>query len=174
MKSVQDQIYYASGEDRNVLKKSPLVIGLVRKGYEVILCDDPLDEYVFGVLREYEDKNIVNVGKGDFKMPDDDEFERKKQKFLAKKFDPLLQYAQKLLFEEVGSVIVSNRLTTEPCVVVADSYGHSSFMDKIQKASMFYRATDNPLENFKKILEVNPHHKVIQIILERINNSEIN
>lgn len=51
MKSVQDQIYYASGEDRKVLVKSPLVVGLVRKGYEVILCDDPIDEYVFGVLR---------------------------------------------------------------------------------------------------------------------------
>lgn len=85
-------------------------------------------------------------------MPDDDEFERKKQKFLTKKFTPLLEYAQKLLFEEIGSVIISNRLTTEPCVVVADSYGHSSFMDKIQKASMFYRANDNPLQNFKKIL----------------------
>ena len=94
----------------------------------------------------------MNVGKGDFKMPDDDEFERKKQKFLTKKFTPLLEYAQKLLFEEIGSVIISNRLTTEPCVVVADSYGHSSFMDKIQKASMFYRANDNPLQNFKKIL----------------------
>lgn len=56
MKSVQDQIYYASGEDKKVLLKSPLVVGLVRKGYEVILCDDPIDEYVFGVLREYEGK----------------------------------------------------------------------------------------------------------------------
>lgn len=169
MKTVQDQIYYASGEDKNVLAKSPLVVGLVRKGYEVILCDDPIDEYVFGVLREYEEKNIVNVGKGDFKMPDDDEFERKKQKFLSKKFEPFIEYAKKLLFEEVGNVIVSNRLTNEPCVVVADSYGHSSFMDKIQKASMFAGANDNPLQNFKKILEINPHHKVIQIILERIN-----
>lgn len=43
MKSVQDQIYFASGEDRAVLRKSPLVVGLVRKGYEVILCDDPID-----------------------------------------------------------------------------------------------------------------------------------
>ena len=51
-----------------------MVVGLARKGYEVLLCDDPIDEYVFNVLREYEGKNIVNVGKGDFKMPDDDEF----------------------------------------------------------------------------------------------------
>ena len=56
MKEVQDQIYFASGEDKNVLLKSPLVVGLVRKGYEVLLCDDPIDEYVFNVLREYEGK----------------------------------------------------------------------------------------------------------------------
>jgi len=43
MKAVQDQIYYFSGEDRTVLQRSPLVVGLVRRGYEVILCDDPLD-----------------------------------------------------------------------------------------------------------------------------------
>lgn len=90
MKSVQDQIYYFSGEDRSVLEKSPLVVGLVRRGYEVILCDDPIDEYVFNTLREYEKKNIVNVGKGDFKMPDDDEFERKKFKFLTKNTSHLL------------------------------------------------------------------------------------
>ena len=53
--------------------------------------------------------------------------------------------------------------------MVADSYGHSSFMDKIQKASMFAGANENPAQKFKKILEINPHHKVIQIILEKIN-----
>ena len=98
-------------------------------------------------------------------MPEDDEFERKKQKFLAKKYEPFIEFAKKLLYEHVGNVIISNRLTNEPCVVVADSYGHSSFMDKIQKASMFSGANDNPAQNFKKILEINPHHKVNQIIL---------
>ena len=71
-------------------------------------------------------------------------------------------------------MVISNRLTTEPCVVVADTYGHSSFMDKIQKAQMFgTRDEDNPLSDYKKILEINPHHKVNQIILERINVSDI-
>ncbi len=98
-------------------------------------------------------------------MPDDDEFERKKQKFITKKFEPYVEFAKKLLFEKVGSVVISNRLTNEPCVVVADSYGHSAYMDKIQKAQMFAGATDNPVSDFKKILEVNPHHRINQIIL---------
>ncbi len=59
MKKVQDQIFYFNGEDRKVLENSPLVRGLVRKGYEVILADDPVDEYVFTNLRNYEEK--VNI-----------------------------------------------------------------------------------------------------------------
>ena len=83
-----------------------------------------------------------------------------------------MEYAKKLLFEKVNNVIISNRLTNEPCVVVADSYGHSAFMDKIQKAQMFTtNSEDNPLSDFKKILEINPHHRVNQIILEKINVS---
>jgi len=53
----------------------------------------------------------VNVGKGDFKMPDDGERERKVLKFLAKKYQPYVDYAKKLLFEKVNNVIISNRLT---------------------------------------------------------------
>jgi HSP90 family molecular chaperone len=103
-------------------------------------------------------------------MPDDGERDRKVQKFLGKKYEPYVDYAKKLLFEKVNNVVISNRLTTEPCVVVADTYGHSSFMDKIQKAQMFSGANeDNPLSDFKKILEINPHHKVNQIILSKIN-----
>lgn len=102
-------------------------------------------------------------------MPDDDERERKVQKFLGKKYEPYVEYAKKLLFEKVNNVVISNRLTTEPCVVVADTYGHSSYMDKIQKAQVFATTNDdNPMRDFKKILEINPHHKVNQIILSKI------
>ena len=111
----------------------------------------------------------MNVGKGDFKMPDDGERERKVQKFLAKKYEPYVEFAKKILFEKVNNVIISNRLSKEPCVVVADTYGHSAFMDKIQKAQVFSgNQQDNPLSDFKKIMEINPHHRVNQIILERI------
>lgn len=81
-------------------------------------------------------------------------------------FRPYVEYAKKVLFEKVADVIISSRLTNEPCVVVADSYGHSSFMDKIQKAQMFGNQHDEvPSNRFKKILEINPNHKINQIIL---------
>ena len=102
-------------------------------------------------------------------MPDDGERERKVQKFLAKKYEPYVEFAKKILFEKVNNVIISNRLTNEPCVVVADTYGHSAFMDKIQKAQVFSGGNnDNPVSDFKKIMEINPHHRVNQIILEKV------
>ena len=113
-------------------------------------------------------QNIVNVGKGDFKLPDDDENERKKQKYLTEMFKPYIEYAKKILFEKVGNVILSNRLSTEPCVVVADSYGQSSFMEKIQKSQMLSTEGQNPTANIKKILEINPNHRVNQILLDKI------
>ena len=61
MKKSQDQIYFFSGEDKAVLEKSPLVKGLVRKGYEILLCDDPIDEYVFNTLREYSGKVLALI-----------------------------------------------------------------------------------------------------------------
>ena len=57
-------------------------------------------------------------------------------------------------------------------MVVADTYGHSAFMDKIQKAQVFTSTNDdNPLSDFKKIMEINPHHRVNQIILDRIKDN---
>ena len=56
-------------------------------------------------------------------------------------------------------------MTDEPCVVVADSYGHSSFMDKIQKAQMFAGANDNPVSDFKKIMEIKLIYQIANICL---------
>jgi len=57
---------------------SPSIQKLLKKGYEVLLLDDPIDEFVFQHLTEYEKKKIVNVAKGDIKLPEEDELERKK------------------------------------------------------------------------------------------------
>ena len=56
--------------------KSPIIQGLLKKNFEVLLLDDPVDEFTFQHLTEYEKKKLVNVGKGDFKQPEDDELTR--------------------------------------------------------------------------------------------------
>jgi len=83
---------------------SPSIQKLLKKGYEVLLLDDPIDEFVFQHLTEYEKKKIVNVAKGDIKLPEENELERKKIKKLKKMFKPLTDWWKKLLSAELENV----------------------------------------------------------------------
>ena len=87
--------------------KSPILQTLLKKGYEVLILDDPIDEYVFQHLTEYEKKKLVNVSKGDFKIPDDDDNSRRRVKQLKKVFQPLTEWWKKLLSDDVDSVTIS-------------------------------------------------------------------
>lgn len=91
MKEGQKEIYYSAGENQKDIFKSPLVQGIIRKDYEVLMMDDALDEFVVQHLDTYEDKRIINVGKGNFKLPED-ESSKKRQKKLKKMYKPLLEY----------------------------------------------------------------------------------
>lgn len=69
MKTGQDKIYYVAGEDRQSLMQAPALQSLIRKGYEVLLLDEPIDEFCFQHMGEYEKKKLINVEKGEFKFP---------------------------------------------------------------------------------------------------------
>lgn len=84
-----------------------------------MILDDPIDEYVFQHLTEFEKKRITNVARGDFNMPEDDDAERKKFKKIKKMFEPLTNWWKDLLKDDVDSVVVSKKLVSDPCVVVS-------------------------------------------------------
>lgn len=67
MKEGQKYIYFLGGEDKEIIQYSPLVEKLIKEGYEVVLGDDPLDETIFQVFREYKTYKIINVARNDFK-----------------------------------------------------------------------------------------------------------
>merc|ERR1719240_1208398 len=90
-KKSQDSIYSLPGDDKEVMEKSPLIQGLVKRNYEVLLMDDPIDEYTMQHLGEYEKKKLVNVGKGEFKFPEDED-EKQKIKKLKKMYQPLTEW----------------------------------------------------------------------------------
>lgn len=136
-KTGQDNIYYIAGEDKNQLMKSPIIEGLLKKGYEVLLLDDPVDEFTFQHLNEYEKKKLVNVGKGDFKAPEDDDLTRRRNKKLKKVFQPLTDWWRKLLAESVDSVQISHRLVNDPIVIVSSESGYSANMERISKAQAY-------------------------------------
>jgi heat shock protein beta len=169
MKQGQDSIYYIGGESRDSLLKYPTIQALLKKGYEVLLLDDPVDEFCMQHLNEYEKKKLVNVAKGDFKLPSDDETEKKILKKLKKMYEPLTDWWKNLLREQLDTVTISERLVDDPCVVVATGYGYSAYMEKIQKAQTYGQS--NPMANSKKILEINPHHPVVKELLARVQDN---
>ena len=64
------------GENRDMMIETPIVKGLIRKGYEVLLLDDPIDEYTIHTLDKFDDRQMTNVAKSGFKMPTDEDEEK--------------------------------------------------------------------------------------------------
>lgn len=174
----QDNIFYIAGEDKKQLMKSPIIQGLLKKNFEVLLLDDPVDEFTFQHLTEYEKKKLVNVGKGDFKQPEDDELTRQKFKKLKKIFKPLTDWWSKLLSETVDQVQISQRLVHDPIVAISSESGHSANMERISRAQAYSNQAHNAYNIIfyminsmglaKKIIEINPNHPAIQELLQKV------
>ena len=176
MKPKQEQIYYLAGEDKTAAAKSPLIQKILEKGGEVLILDDPIDEFCLQNLAEYEKKKLKNVAKGEFKLweEDDEELQKKKEKKIAKDFKPLIEWWKKLLGPKVENVIVSQRLTDSPCIMVGTEHGYSASMVRIQRAQAFGKQ-DKITEQFlyaRKTLEINPNHPAIKQLKEQFGSSE--
>lgn len=168
MKDNQDSIYYIAGENRESLVKSPTIQGLLKRGYEVLILDDPIDEFCLQHLQEYEKKKLVNTAKADFKMPEDD-LDKKRLKKLKKMYQPLTDWWKKTESQHIDSVVVTQRLTEDPCVIVATEYGYSANMERISKAQAYGQNAGGAGPQ-KSILEINPHHPIIKELLERVKD----
>ncbi len=88
-KSKQDIIYFLAGDNKDTLAKSPLLQKLKDADIEVLLLEDPIDEYCMNSLAEYEKMKVQNAGKGDVKTFTDEEIEKKKLKKLKEIYKPL-------------------------------------------------------------------------------------
>ena len=169
-KKSQDSIYYLAGDDRSVIQGNPLLQGLVKRGYEVLLCDDPIDEFTMQHLSEYEKKKLVNVGKGDFKFPESED-DKTKVKKLKKMYQPLTEWLKTQYKDKVDNVNVSLKLVDDPMAVTSSEYGHSAAMTKINKAQAFATKDKQAMYGvMKKIVEINPYHPFIRELLERVKS----
>lgn len=170
-KEGQDSIYYLAGESKEIILSHPTIQKLLKKGYEVLLLDDPIDEFTFQNLNEYNKKKLVNVGKGNFKFPEDSEADRKRNKAIKKVFEPLTSWWKKLLTADLDEVRISQRLHEDPCVIVSNENGYSAQMERISKAQAYSNQDRiNPQLNQKKILEINPSHPAVKELLERVKD----
>lgn len=159
MKDDQTSIYYLVGSNIDELKRSPFVEMLDRQGREVILLDDPIDEYVTAHVTEYEGKELSNVSKDNLDV-------EKPSKKAAAYYKDLGKW-WKTQVDDLSSVRVSNRLASAPCVVVSGKYGWSATMEKIAKLQALADPGRAAMMKNQRILEINPRHPLIQEIRKR-------
>jgi heat shock protein beta len=171
-KSGQKDIFYLGGENRQHMKNSPLVKGIAKRGYEVLLLDDAIDEYCIQTLAKYKEKNLVNIAKSGFELPLDDDEKDKVQK-LKRYYQPLTDWLQKVLAESVQKISVSTNLVNDPMVVLSSEYGYSANFEKIAKAQAAAYKDErlNMFENMKRNVEINPYHPFIKELLDRVKSN---
>merc|ERR1711915_314428 len=122
MKENQKDIYYITGESKEVVAASAFVERLKKRGLEVVYMTEPIDEYVVQQLKEFDGKNLVSVTKEGLELPEDEE-EKEKREADKEKFEPLCKVMKDILDKKVEKVVVSNRLVSSPCCIVTSQYG---------------------------------------------------
>jgi molecular chaperone HtpG len=168
MKENQKDIYYITGENRDVVANSSFVERVVKKGYEVLYMTEPIDEYCVQQLKEYDGKKLVSVTKEGLELPEDEE-EKKKHEEAKAKFEKLCEHIKEVLgSSKVEKVVVSQRLTTSPACIVTSEHGWSANMERIMKAQALRDNSTMGYMAAKKHLEINPDHSIINAINDKV------
>merc|ERR1712121_575492 len=166
MKETQKDIYYITGESKEVVATSSFVERMKKKGLEVIYMTEPIDEYVVQQLKEFDGKNLVSVTKEGLELADDEEEKAKIEENKAK-FEALCKVMKDILDKKVEKVVVSTRLVSSPCCVVTSQYGWTANMERIMKAQALRDTSTMGYMAAKKHLEINPDHSIIENLRQR-------
>lgn len=161
MKENQKQIYFITGESRDVVCNSAFVERLRRRDLEVVYMCDPIDEYVVQQLKEFDGKTLTSVTKEGLELPDDEE-EKKKFEEAKAQFEELCKVMKNILDRKVEKVVVSNRLVDSPCCIVTSQFGWSANMERIMKAQALRDTSTMGYMAAKKNLEINPFHPIME------------
>jgi molecular chaperone HtpG len=173
MKENQKGIYYVTGESLEVVKSSPFIEKLNAKNIEVIYMVEAIDEYVVQQLKDYDGHTLICATKEGLTFDDDDD-EDEKASFEASKTAcaKLCNVMKDVLGGKVSKVVVSNRITESPCVLVTGEYGWSANMERIMKAQTLRDANAGMQMGGSKIMEINPDHRIIKGLLNKVNENE--
>jgi len=156
MKEGQEKIYFVTAETFNAAKNSPHLEIFRKKGIEVLLLSDRVDEWVIGHLTEFSGKPLQSVAKGGLDLGAlEDEAEKQEQEKDAGELKDLTDKIKESLGERVKEVRVTHRLTDSPACLVADQFDIGGNLARILKASGQQAPDSRP------ILEINPRHPVV-------------
>ncbi|CAE6448960.1 unnamed protein product [Rhizoctonia solani] len=176
-KKGQTQIFFLAGigQRPEELAKSLFVEKLHARGYEVLLLNDPMDEILMSHLRNWKGMQFQDAAKKGLKFGDEDEDaeeEKARQEQFKETYKPLLEYLKNETAGIVLDVVLSNRLVTSPCAIVADSYGYSANMERLMAAQTGNKMKDNDFMHDwakkQKFLEINPNSPLIEGMLKKV------
>ena len=167
MKHGQEKIYYASADSFAAAKNSPHLEVFRKKGIEVILLTDPVDEWWLASLHEFEGKKLQSVAKGDLDLGAlADEAEKKEQEKAADEFKPLVERIKSALGDKVKEVRITHRLTDSPACLVVDERDLSGNLERMLKAA------GQKVGKTAPILEINPAHPLIEKLKAETNEAQ--
>jgi molecular chaperone HtpG len=157
MKHGQEKIYYVTADSFAAAKNSPHLEVFRKKGIEVILLSEPVDEWWLGQVEEFEGKKLASVAKGDLDLGVfADEAEKKEQEKTAEELKPVVERIKTALGERVKDVRVTHRLVDSPACLVVDEHELSGNLERLLKAAGQKTGATKP------ILEINPAHAVVE------------
>lgn len=157
MKENQTSIYYVTADSFSAAKNSPHLEIFRKKGIEVLLLGDPVDEWCVTHLGEYDGKQLVHVAKGDLDLGDlDDAEEKEEREKTESEYKPLVERLEGVLGERVKDVRVSHRLTDSPSCLVVEEHEFAVSMQRMLKAA------GHTIPAGKPVMEINPEHALIQ------------
>ncbi|CAG0928238.1 MAG: Chaperone protein HtpG [Rhodocyclaceae bacterium] len=157
MKDGQEKIYYVTADSFTAARHSPHLEIFRKKGIEVLLLSDRVDEWVLGHLHEFQGKALQSVAKGGLDLGKlEDATEKQAQEAQAGAFKELVEKIKASLGERVKDVRVTHRLTDSPACLVADEHDMGGNLARLLKAAGQKVPASQP------ILEINPDHPVVQ------------
>ena len=169
MKHGQEKIYYATADSFAAAKNSPHLEVFKKKGIEVLLLTEPVDEWWLGNFEEFEGKKLVSVAKGDLDLGAlADEAEKKAQEQTAEELKPLIEKIKTSLGDRVKEVRVTYRLTDSPACLVVDENELSGNLERMLKAA------GQQVNASKPILEINPTHPMLEKLKAGVAEAEFN
>jgi len=158
MKEGQDKIYFITADTLSAARNSPHLEVFKKKGVEVLLLTDRVDEWVTGSLTEFDGKKLQSVAKGALDLGAlEDEADKEAQKQVEEAAKPVVELVQKALGERVKDVRATARLTDSPACLVVGEHDMSAHLERMLKAA------GQPVpEGAKPTLEINPEHVLVK------------
>lgn len=156
MKEGQDKIYYITADNYVAAKNSPHLEIFKKKGIEVILLHDRVDEWLVNSLTEFDEKKLQSVAKGDLDLGElDTKEDKKEQKKTEKKAKSVIKHIKEVLGDKVEDVRVSHRLTNSASCIVLSEHDMALYMQQLMKQA------GQEMPSSKPIFEINPTHPML-------------